>query len=129
MWGIAADALLLVHGSFIAWVLLGAFAVAWKPNLAWWHLPALAWGVYVQFTGTLCPLTPWENGLRQKAGEAGYSGGFIEHYLTAAIYPQGLTRSIQFWLGCGLLAVNIAGYSLAFWQAKRRRQALAPKLS
>jgi hypothetical protein len=125
MWGIAADALLLLHGAFIAWVLLGGLAVAFVPRLAWLHLPALAWGVYVQFTGTVCPLTPWENSLRLKAGEAGYAGGFIEHYLTAAIYPEGLTRQVQFWLGCGLLAINLGAYACA-WQRRRDRVPTRP---
>ena len=87
---------------FIAWVVLGGLVVLRWPRLAWLHLPAVAWGVWIELTGGVCPLTPLEQRLRLAAGEAGYSGGFIEHYLGALIYPAGLTRGTQ-WMLAGIV--------------------------
>ncbi len=114
-----ADAVLVLHGLFIVFVLIGAIGVARWPRLAGVHLAAVAWAVYVAAAGRICPLTPIENALRRSAGEAGYSGGFIEHYLLAVIYPDGLTRGVQIGLGVFVLALNVALY--ARWLAKRRR--------
>jgi len=117
-----ADAVLLLHGLFIVWVVAGSAAVCWRP---WWagvHLPALAWGTWISFSGTICPLTPLEQSLRRAAGQAGYEGGFIERYLTAAIYPDGLTSSHQAVLGALVLAINLVGYGLAWRRAARRRR-------
>src|SRR5687768_2258755 len=66
-----ADAVLVLHGLFIAWVVLGGFAVWWRAGLAWLHLPAVVWGVWVECSGSLCPLTPLEQSLRHAAGQAG----------------------------------------------------------
>ncbi len=119
--GIAADAVLVAHGVFIAWALLGALAVWRRPWLAVLHLPALAWGLWIEASGGICPLTPLENSLRRAAGEIGYQGGFIEHYLGGIIYPAGLTRPAQ-WLAAGVLAlVNVGIYGLLI--LRRRRSA------
>ena len=83
------------------------------------HLPAAAWGVYIELSGGLCPLTPLENRLRIAAGEAGYAGGFIEHYLIPLIYPAGLTPAIQLWLGAIVVLVNAAVYA---WLVGRWRR-------
>ena len=100
--GVLADAVLVIHGLFIAWAALGAIAVWRRPRLAALHLPALAWAVWIETSGRICPLTPLENSLRRAAGQAGYSGGFIDHYLGGIIYPAGLTRQAQ-WLVAGVL--------------------------
>jgi hypothetical protein len=87
--------------------------------LPWVHLPAAAWGAYVELSGRECPLTPLENALRLRAGEAGYREGFIAHYLGPVVYPPGLTAEIQ-WLLAGLvIASNVAVYALVL---RRRRQ-------
>jgi len=119
----AADAVLVLHGLFIAWVVAGGLAALWRSWLVWLHLPAAAWGVWIEWSGGLCPLTPLENRLRAAAGEQGYRGGFIEHYLTAAIYPDGLTRDVQWWLGVGVIVVNAAVYAFVVARviARRRR--------
>ena len=116
---LAADAVLLLHLGFILFVLLGgllALRWRWAPLL---HLPAAAWGVYVELSGGLCPLTPLENRLRSAAGEAGYTGGFIEHYLLALIYPAGLTHEIQYVLAAIVVGVNGLAYA---WVWRRRRR-------
>jgi hypothetical protein len=116
-----ADAVLVLHGSFILWVMFGAAVVWFRPGLAWLHLPALAWGVGIEFSGAICPLTPIEQQLRRAAGQAGYEGGFIEHYLTAAIYPAGLTHGVQIVIGTALLLANAWAYALIWRRARRRR--------
>ncbi|MBL8342322.1 MAG: DUF2784 domain-containing protein [Rubrivivax sp.] len=116
-----ADAVLVVHGLFIAWVVLGGAAVWRWPALAWLHVPAAAWGVWIEWSGRICPLTPLEWRLREAAGQAGLGGGFIEHYLTAAIYPEGLTREVQFALGAFVLALNLVLYGFVLRRALGRR--------
>ena len=115
---LAADGVLLLHLAFILFALLGAaMAVRWR-WLPLVHLPAAAWGVFVELTGRICPLTYLENFLRIKAGQSGYTGSFIEHYLLNIIYPSGLTREIQFALAATVVVVNIAIYG---WLFSRRR--------
>jgi hypothetical protein len=116
---VLADAVLVIHGLFIVWAALGAIAVWRWPRLALLHLPAVAWAVWIEASGRICPLTPLENSLRRAAGEAGYSGGFIEHYLGRIIYPAGLTREAQ-WLVAGvLMLLNVVAYGVLI---KRRRR-------
>jgi hypothetical protein len=119
---ILADAVLVLHGLFIVWVLAGGLAVCWRSPWAWLHLPAVAWGVWISWSGSYCPLTPLEQSLRRSAGQAGYEGGFIEHYLTAAIYPEGLTVSHQIVFGAIVVGINLLLYGVALWRAARRRR-------
>jgi hypothetical protein len=83
------------------------------------HLPAAVWGALIEFQGWICPLTPLENSLRASAGQAGYEGGFIEHYLLPVLYPAGLTQGVQVMLGSLVIAVNLVVYGLLL----RRRAA------
>lgn len=118
---LAADAVVLFHLLFIVFVMFGGLlALRWKWLIAL-HVPAMAWGMSVEFFHLYCPLTPLENLLRNKAGEGGYGGGFIEHYLIALIYPTGLTPAIQIWLGASVLVVNILVYGLLISQWRRHR--------
>ncbi|MCL4182144.1 MAG: DUF2784 family protein [Burkholderiaceae bacterium] len=107
---IAADALVLIHLAFVAFVVLGGLLVAWRARIAWLHLPAAAWGAWIEFAGAICPLTPLENHFRRLAGQTGYAGGFVEHYLIPVLYPAGLTLQSQRWLGALVLLVNLAIY-------------------
>ena len=101
-----ADLVLVVHFAFLAFVVAGgAFVLRW-PRVAWAHVPAVIWGVLIEFFGWICPLTPLEIALRHRAGEAAYTGGFIAHYVMRVIYPDGLTRGIQVMLGILVLALN-----------------------
>ena len=118
---IAADAVLLLHLAFILFAALGALLVVWRGRWVWLHLPALAWGVWIELTHGICPLTPLENSLRRAAGEAGYAGGFIDHYLVPLIYPPGLTPAHQFWIAAALVASNAVLYG---WALLRHRVAL-----
>jgi hypothetical protein len=104
--GLFADGVLVLHLGFILFVMLGGLLVLRWPRVAWLHVPAVLWGIYVELSGRICPLTPLENSLREAAGQAGYSGGFIEHYVTALIYPDGLSRGIQVVLAAIVVLVN-----------------------
>jgi hypothetical protein len=112
-----ADAALLLHLAYILFVVFGGLAVLRWPQLAWLHLPAVLWGAWIEFADWACPLTPLESTLRRQGGEVGYSGDFIDHYLAAMIYPEGLTRTAQIVLGTFLLVVNAAIY----WRLWRHR--------
>ena len=119
-WRLLADAVLAVHALFVVFVVLGGFVVLRWPALLWVHLPAVAWGAAIEFAGWICPLTPLEVALRRRGGEAGYSGSFIEHYVTPVLYPDGLTRTMQVVLGLTVLAVN----GWVYWQVWKRRARL-----
>lgn len=106
-----ADAVLLLHAAFIVFVVLGGLACLRWPALVWLHAPAWLWGAWVELSGGVCPLTPLETRLRTAAGQAGYSGGFIEHHLQPLIYPTALTRDVQWLLGGALIALNLAVYA------------------
>lgn len=118
----AADFVVLVHFAFIVFVVAGGALVLRWQRLAWLHLPAVAWGAGIELIGGVCPLTPLENALRHAAGEAGYAGGFIEHYLLPLIYPAGLTPAIGMVLGLFVLAVNAVFYAV-LWRRRRQQRA------
>ena len=107
-----ADLVLVVHLAFVLFVVLGGLLVPRWPWLAWLHVPTAIWGVLIEYTGWICPLTPLENSFRTRGGEAGYSGGFIQHYIQSALYPAGLTRSTQVVLGSLVLILNLAAYGI-----------------
>lgn len=117
-----ADLVLVVHFLFVLFVVLGGLLVWRWRRLAGLHLPALAWGLYIQFSGAICPLTPLEIRLRRLAGAEAWEGGFIAHYLVPLIYPPGLTPEMQWWLGLGLLALNGGVYALLLAQRCRHRR-------
>ncbi len=109
--GLLADGVLVLHLGFILFLVLGGALLPRWPWLPWLHLPAVAWGAYIELSGAICPLTPLENELRWAAGGSTYAVGFLEHYLTALIYPTGLTRDIQIGLGLLVVALNAWFYS------------------
>lgn len=117
---LAADAVLVFHLLFIGFAALGALLVAWRPRVAWVHLPALAWAVWIEVTHGICPLTPLENALRRAGGEAGYDGGFVAHYLVPLIYPPGLTPRHQLALAALLVGLNALLYGWALFKRKPR---------
>ena len=119
--GLLAEAVVLLHFAFVAFAVAGGLLVLRWRRVALLHLPALAWAAFVEFSGRTCPLTPLENALRAASGEAGYAGGFVEHYLLPLLYPADLTRELQWTLGGGLVVLNLAVYGAVVWQARRRR--------
>lgn len=121
LYRLAADAVLLLHLAFIVFALLGAAFAARRRWLIVVHLPAAAWGFFVELTGRICPLTYAENFLRIKAGQSGYTESFIEHYLLAVLYPAGLTREVQFVLAAVVIVINVAIYAWLFYSRRASR--------
>ena len=115
----AADAVLLLHLAFIVFAVLGGLLIVWWRVVLFLHLPAFVWGVFVELTGRICPLTSIENTLRIKAGTAGYSESFVEHYLLGVIYPDGLTREIQYFLGALVVVINVIIYLWLFYYLRQ----------
>jgi len=107
---IAADFVVVLHLAFVGFVVFGAFLVMKWRWVLFLHIPAVVWGALIEFMGWLCPLTPLEQKLRQAGGGAGYTGGFIEHYILPILYPAGFTREVQLVLGAFVIVVNIAAY-------------------
>jgi hypothetical protein len=120
---VLAKLVLITHLIFIFFVILGGlFALRWWWTV-WLHVPAAVWGILIEFTDWTCPLTALEIKWLQEAGETGYSGGFIEHYLIPLIYPVGLTSEVQILLGFGVIATNLLVYTLVWrrWRHIKRR--------
>lgn len=118
-----ADGVVVVHLGFVAFVVFGGLLVWRWRHLAWLHGPAALWGVWIEMSGGICPLTPLENRLRASAGEAAYQGDFVGRYLLPVLYPDGLTREIQIALGVGVIALNVAIYGVMI---RSRRSAGRP---
>ena len=108
---VLADTVVVVHLGFVLFVVLGGLLVLRWPRMAWLHIPSAAWGIAIEFGDWICPLTPIENVLRNRAGAATYQGDFIEQYVLPLLYPGPLTRSTQLILGGIALAVNAFVYS------------------
>ncbi len=121
---ILADLVVGIHVLFVVFVVLGGLLALRWPWVATAHLPAAVWGALIEFKGWICPLTPLENSLRASAGQAGYEGGFIEHYLLPVLYPVGITRGLQLVLGSLVLAVNLVVYGVVLWRRYARARAL-----
>jgi hypothetical protein len=119
---LAADSILLLHLAFIVFVLLGGAMMIWWRWIPFAHLPAAAWGFFVELNGRVCPLTYWENYFLIKAGQSGYADSFVEHYLLDILYPSGLTREIQLALAAVVVIVNVAIYGWLYFH-RRIKQA------
>lgn len=122
MYALAGQAVVLLHFLFIVFVGFGGVLALHRRFWMWLHLPALAWGLFVEFTNHACPLTSLENALRTAAGQAGYTDGFIQHYLIALIYPAGLTPNVQMALGVILIGFNLTVYALLWRKTKAARR-------
>ena len=107
-----------LHLAFVIFVVAGAcLALRW-PRVVYLHVPAVMWGIWIEWSGGICPLTPLENDLRGRAGLAPYEGDFIARWIFPLLYPEGLSRATQLALGAAALIVNIALYG---WLLVRRR--------
>jgi len=110
-----ANLLVLLHLAFVLFVVFGAILVRYRRWVMWVHLPAALWGAFISAIGGVCPLTPWENHFRQLAGQSGYQGGFIEHYIIPVLYPSALTLDLQRAEAVFVVIVN-AGLYLWVWK-------------
>ena len=117
---ILADITVILHLVFVVFAVSGGFLLTRWFVLIWLHIPALFWALLVELMGWFCPLTPLENYFRQLAGQEGYAGGFIEHYLIPVLYPQQNLRIIQYTLAFLVLFLNVAAY----YRLYRRRKSM-----
>jgi hypothetical protein len=123
-----ADAVVVFHLAFIVFAFAGGLLVLrWKWVMSL-HLPAVAWATLVEVMHWRCPLTAWENFFRLRGGQAGYEGGFVEHYIEPVIYPSGLTPAVQVLIGCAVFLINAAVYTVVVvrWRRAAREARLAP---
>ena len=121
LYQLLADLVVLVNVVFVIFAVLGGLLVARWQGLAWIHLPAVIWATIVELFGWVCPLTPLENWLRQRAGERGYGADFIARYILPALYPVELTREVQIALGAFVILINLAIYIWIFRTKKTNR--------
>ena len=121
LYDLLATAVVLLHFSFVLFVVGGGLLLYKWPWLAWLHLPAVIWAALLEFNSWVCPLTPLEQQLRSAAGQAGYSGGFVDHYLLALLYPVGLDGNMQIILGSLVVVINVLVYGVLGWHRKGRR--------
>ena len=113
-----ANLVLMFHLTFVVFVLFGGLLV-WRWRwLVWLHLPAATWGATVEFSGWVCPLTLFENWLREQAGETGYQSGFVADFLLPILYPNDLTRDSQLMLGMVVVAFIISMYGWVWRRSK-----------
>ncbi|HEX9163540.1 MAG TPA: DUF2784 domain-containing protein [Thermoanaerobaculia bacterium] len=125
LYHIAATTLAILHLAFILFVALGALLVLRWRWVMYLQLPAAIWGALVEIAQWDCPLTSWENLALHKAGESGYSTGFIAHHIFGIVYPNGLTRGIEIAIVVFVTVVNSAVYYYVFHGNGRRRESTA----
>lgn len=118
-WSVLADAVLVGHFAFAVFVALGGVLVFRFPRVAWIHVPCLLYGAAIEIFGWICPLTPLEQRLRFRAGQEGFEGGFLDHYVGGFLYPENWP-AIHTWLGVALIGFNALLYGAWAGQALRR---------
>ena len=114
-----ADAVLFAHFVFVAFAVCGGALALLHPAFAWVHVPVVAWSSIVNLAGWTCPLTPLENALRTRAGQAGYAGGFVQHYIGRMVYPRGMPRRMELVAGVSIVAWNALVYGAILLQRAR----------
>ncbi len=119
---ILADAVLLFHFAFVLFAVFGGIAVFFKRRIAWFHIPAVLWSSIVNLCSWICPLTPLENYFRSLAGDAGYGGGFVQHYIESLVYPEGMPRNFELIAGISIIVWNVLVYTFILRYRKQRRQ-------
>ncbi len=118
--GVLADTVLFFHFLFILFAVFGGFLVFFNKKVLWVHVPVVLWSSVVNLASLTCPLTPIENFFRTKAGQAGYQGGFVEHYIAPIVYPAGMPRELELVAGITIIAWNVAVYGFLGWKSVRR---------
>lgn len=121
LYRVLADLIVVIHLVFVVFAVFGGLLLLWRKRLAWIHVPCVLWAVLIEFGGWICPLTPFENLLREKSGALGHEVGFIEHFILPLLYPAMLTRRLQVVLGFFVLFVNLLTYGWLFRQIMKAR--------
>ena len=120
MYTLFANLTLITHFIFILFVIFGALLFFIFSKIIYVHLPALIWGVYIELTGSICPLTYLENWFLYQGGLTTYSGNFINKYLYTIIYPEELNADIQIYLGISLIVFNLVIYGLILKNSNKK---------
>ena len=128
MYELAADLTLIVHFAFIIFVVFGALLFFVSTKIIYVHVPALIWGIYIELTHSVCPLTYLENWFLQKANLTTYSEGFIQNYLVPIVYPKNLTDNLQIYFAIVLIAANMIMYGLIISKSKKKLSTFPKKL-
>ena len=122
MYEFAANLTLIVHFAFIIFVVFGALLFFVATKIFYVHIPALIWGIYIELTHSVCPLTYLENWFLQKANLTIYSEGFIQNYLLPIVYPKNLTEDLQTYLAIVLIVANMIMYGFIISKSKKNQQ-------
>lgn len=118
LYRIGADLVLSAHFLFAAFAVVGGALAFCSPAWPWVHVPVVLWSAVVNFMSWTCPLTPIENALRSRAGQQGYSGNFVEHYIGRLVYPRGMPRQLELVAGVSVVAWNALVYAaVLIWAA------------
>ena len=120
MYELAAHLTLIVHFAFIIFVVFGALLFFVSTKIIYVHVPALIWGIYIELTHSVCPLTYLENWFLQKANLTTYSEGFIQNYLVPIVYPKHLTDNLQIYFAIVLIVANMIMYGLIISKSKKK---------
>ena len=128
MYELAADLTLIVHFAFIIFVVFGALLFFVSTKIIYVHVPALIWGIYIELTHSVCPLTYLENWFLQKANLTTYSEGFIQNYLVPIVYPKHLTDNLQIYFAIVLIVANMIMYGLIISKSKKKPSTFPKKL-
>ena len=119
MYELAADFALIVHFAFITFVVFGSLLFFVLTKIIYVHLPALFWGIYIELTHSICPLTHLENWFLQKADLKIYSDGFIQNYLVPIVYPKNLTEDLQIYFSIVLVVINSIIYGFIIYKTRK----------
>ena len=119
MYELLANLTLIAHLIFILFVIFGGMLFFIFSKIIYIHIPSLLWGIYIELTNSICPLTYLENWFLYKSELSTYSSGFINNYLFPIIYPEGLTAEIQIYLGVSLIVINIFIYGSIYKNFKK----------
>ena len=120
MYELFANLTLITHFVFILFVIFGGLLFFIFSKIIYFHLPALIWGIYIELTSSICPLTHLENWFLYRGELTSYSGDFIDKYIYAIIYPEDLSADIQIYLGITLIVFNIFVYGLILKNLNRK---------
>ena len=114
---IAANLVLAAHLAFSVFALFGGFLAIVDPAWAWVHVPAVAWAAAMNFADWTCPLTPLEKRLRERSGDKGYEGDFVQHYIGSVVSARITSREMELITGSCLIAWNAIVYAVV-WQVR-----------
>lgn len=109
---LVVTAALVAHVAFLVYLAVGGFLAWRRPRTLVLHAAVVAWGLGSVVVGYPCPLTAVEQWARARAGRDPLSGGgFVEHYLTGAVYPERYLVAAQLLVGL-LVVVSWVGLAV-----------------